>query len=403
MPLTDLSIRGARPRDRDYKLGDQNGLYLLVRRNGSRLWRLKYRFERREKLLALGKYPEISLKEARDLAIDHRRQVAKGVDPAAVRRAAKTAIGDNFKDIALDWFDRFMAKKAENHKSKVLARLENDLFPWLGSRPIRNITAPDVLACLRRIEERGALDTAHRTRQTVSQIFQYATAMGLAESDPAAPLKRVIPRPESKNFPTILEPEEIGELLRAIDAYTGTFVVKCAARLSPYVFVRPGELRAAEWSEFDFERALWTIPAAKMKKRKIHLVPLSRQALAILQEIKPLTENQRFVFASRSDRKPFSENTLNAMLRRIGYEQGTFTMHGFRSMASTHLNGTLKFRKDPIERQLAHVDENPTRDDYNHAEYLEERVEIMQAWADHLDKLRATKKRAPSQLVADAN
>jgi integrase len=387
--LTDSAIRGAKPREKPYKLSDGGGLYVLINPNGARWWRLKYRVEGREKLLSLGVYPDITLKDARERRDSARRLLVNGVDPSAKRRAEKSAQADTFEAIAREWFAKFSTGWAATHSEKVLRRLELYVFPWLGSRSIRSITAPDVLACLRRIEARGTLETAHRTHQHCGQVFRYAVATGRADRDPCADLRGALPPATKQHLASITDVAGVGELLRAIDGYAGTQLARCALRLAPLVFVRPGELRGAEWSEFDLTAAEWRIPAERMKARVQHIVPLAPQALAILEELQPLTGTCRYLFPSaRTFERPMSNNTLNAALRRMGYTTDDMTAHGFRSMASTLLN-EQGWPRDAIERQLAHGERDDVRAAYNYAQYLPERRKMMNAWADFLDALRS--------------
>jgi integrase len=387
--LTDNAIRSAKPREKPYKLFDERGLFMLVTPTGARWWRLKFRAAGKEKLLLLGVYPDVSLKLARERRDELRRELASGVDPSAKRKVERAATADSFEAVAREWFGKFSANWADTHSDKIIRRLENDIFPWLGSRPVAQITPPELLACLRRIESRGALDTAHRAHQNCGQIFRYAVATGRAERDPASDLRGALPPVNGGHFATITDSAGIGALLRAIDGYEGTFVARCALRLAPLVFVRPGELRAAEWSEFDLDKAEWRIPAERMKARVVHIVPLSTQAIALLQELQPSTGSGRYVFPSlRTPARPMSENTINAALRRLGYSGDQMTGHGFRSMASTLLN-EQGWNRDAIERQLAHGERDEVRAAYNYAQHLPERRKMMQSWSDFLDGLRA--------------
>jgi integrase len=387
--LTDTAVRNAKPREKPYKLSDSGALYLLISPGGSKLWRFKYRVEGKEKLLALGAYPEIPLKHARDRRDEARRLLANGVDPGVKRQVEKAAAGDTFEAIAREWFAKFSVNWAASHSEKVIRRLELDLFPWLGTRPIREITPPELLTCLRRIEGRGAFDTAHRAHQNCGQVFRYAVATGRAERDASADLRGALAPVKGGHFASITEPTKIAALLRAIDGYDGSQVVRTALRFAPLTFVRPGELRQAEWVEIDLDAADWRIPGSRMKSRAPHLVPLSRQASELLRELQPLTGRGRYVFpAATSNSRPMSENTINAALRRLGYGSTEMTAHGFRSMASTLLN-EQGWNRDAIERQLAHGERNPVRAAYNYAEHLAERRNMMQSWADYLDTLRA--------------
>jgi integrase len=387
MPLTDTSIRSTKPGAKPLKLFDGGGLYLLVNPTGSRWWRLKYRVSGREKLLSLGVYPDVSLKLARDRRDEARKLIAQGIDPSAQRQAEKSATSNTLEAIAREWHTKFAPGWAKSHGDKILRRLERNVFPWLGSRPIESLTAPDLLACLRRIEKRGRIDTAHRTHQNLSQVFRYAVATARATRDPNADLRGALPPPQREHYPTLTNPDDVGALLRAIEGYTGGEVVAAALRLAPFVFTRPGELRKARWSEFDLENKQWRIPAERMKSRAPHVVPLSDKALSILQDLQPLTLASGFVFPGRDGKKPISENTLNAALRRLGYAGDQFTAHSFRSMASTMLN-EQGWSPDAIERQLAHGERDKVRAAYNHAEHMPERRKMMQSWADYLEALR---------------
>lgn len=399
--LTEVAIKAAKPRPKTYRMTDAHGLYLLVRPDGARWWRLDYRRPGGDRnTLSLGVYPDISLKKARDRHDEARRQLKDGVDPGAKRQADKVALADSFEVVAREWFAKFSPRWAPTHSSKIITRLEKDVFPWLGSRPVSGITPPELLTCLRRIEARGALDTAHRAHQNCGQIFRYAVATGRAERDPSGDLRGALPPATHVHYASITEPEKIGALLRAIDGYDGTFVSRCALRMAPLVFVRPGELRAAKWTEFDLDKAEWRIPAERMKARVLHIVPLSTQAIEVLRDLKPLTGRSEYLFPSvRTLSKPISDNTLNAALRRLGYTTDEMTTHGFRSMASTLLN-EQGWSRDAIERQLAHGERDEVRAAYNYAQYLPERRKMMQAWADHLDTLRQLASTSSGKVAA---
>ncbi|PZP40155.1 MAG: integrase [Pseudomonas fluorescens] len=395
MALTELQCKSAKPKEKPYRLFDRDGLYLEVMPNGSKYFRMKYRFADKEKRLAFGVYPEVSLKDARDKREDARKLVAKGVDPSEAKKAEKIAQAgsDSFEAVAREWHAKNLHTWTPKHGVAILVRLEQNIFPWLGKKPIDHITAPDLLAVLRRMESRGALETAHRMRATCGQIFRYGIATGRCERDVAHDLQGAIAPPQKTHFATITDPKQIGGLLRAFETYEGTFAVKCALKLAPMLFVRPGELRHAEWAEFDLVKAEWRIPAEKMKMRVQHIVPLPTQAVAILQELQPLTgygAAAKYVFPSaRTQTKPMSDNTLLAALRRMGFEKDVIVTHGFRHMASTLLN-EQGWNRDAIERQLSHGERNKVRAAYNHAEYLPERRRMMQAWADYLDELKKT-------------
>ncbi len=391
--LTNIAIRNAKPGPKPIRLFDGGGLYLEISPAGGKHWRLKYRYGGKEKRLALGSYPTIPLAEAREGSEAARKLLASGVDPSVAKREAKVvqqASIDTFALIAEEWFAKFRHTWADNTAETVISRLRKDIFPYIGARPICEITPPELLMVIRRIEARGAVETARRDLQKCGQIFRYGIATGRSERDVAADLQGAIAPPKKRHFASIHEPKEIGELLRAIEGYQGSAVTRCALKLAPLTFVRPGELRHAEWTEIDLETAEWRIPAARMKMREKHIVPLSRQAVETLQELYPLTGTGRFVFSGeRSRSRPMSENTVLAALRRLGYEKGEMTGHGFRSMASTILH-EQGWASDVIERQLAHGDRNKIRAAYNFAQHLPERRRMMQAWADYLDKLRAT-------------
>ena len=403
MALTNVAVQGAKPKAKRYILKDEKGLYLEVSPSGGKWWRLRYWIAGRENRLSLGTFPEVSLAQARARRDDARKLLAEGLDPSATRKAEKAeaqAGGETFELVALEWFERFRGKWTAPHAGRILTRLKKDVFPFIGSRPIHEINAPELLSAMRRIEARGAIETAHRALQNCGQVFRYAVACGKAERDPSGDLRGALTPTKEKHHPSITDPKELGELLRAIDAYQGSHVVRCALKLAPLVFVRPGELRKAEWSEVDLEAAEWRIPAAKMKMRVQHIVPLSRQAVAILRELHPLTGAGTFLFPGvRSSAKPMSENTVNAALRYMGYSTDQVTGHGFRSTASTLLN-EQGWNRDAIERQLAHAERNNVRAAYNFAEFLPERRKMMQAWADFLDGLRQGGKVVPIRAKA---
>ena len=401
--LTDAIIRNTKPKDKPFKLTDGGGLYLLVNSTGSRLWRLKYRVGGLEKKLALGAYPEVSLREAREKAVEARKMIREGIDPSQAKKAQKASASgaDTFETIAREWFEKFSPTWTPSHGERIIRRLERDIFPWLGKKPIKDIHAPDLLSVLRRIEERGAVETAHRASQNCGQVFRYAVATGRAERDPSGDLRGAIPPTKAKHHASITDPKEIGGLLRAIDAYEGGLIVRCALRLAPLVFTRPGELRRAEWKEIDWDKAEWSIPGEKMKMREKHVVPLSRQAIEILHELQPLTGEGRFLFPSpRSWDRPMSENAVLAALRRMGYSGDQMTGHGFRSMASTLLN-EQGWNRDAIERQLAHAERDEIRAAYNYAQHMPERRKMMQAWADYLDELKAGGEVIPFRKVVE--
>ena len=399
MSLTDAQCKTAQPKEKTYRLSDSAGLYLEVTPSGSRYWRMKYRFAGKEKRLAFGVYPEISLKEARLKRDDARKLLSNEVDPGAVKKAQKAsrteAASNSFEAIAREWYAKQEPSWAPKHSIKIKGMLQKNVFPWVGSRPIREITAPDLLAVLRRAEGRGAVETAHRIKQTCGQVFRYAVATGRAERDPTPDLKGALAPRTPKHLPSITDPSAVGPLLRAIDGFTGTFTVKSALKLAPLIFVRPGELRQAEWSEMDLDAGLWSIPAERMKTRQPHLVPLCKQAVEILRELQPLTGRGRYVFpGARTNGKPLSDNTLNAALRRMGIGKDELVAHGFRAMARTILDEVLGYRIDWIEHQLAHAVRDTNGRAYNRTAHLDGRKQMMQGWADYLDSLKS-----PSSVV----
>jgi integrase len=400
MPLTDTAIRSAKPTEKPQKLADEKGLFLLVHPNGSKYWRLKYRFDGKEKGLAFGVYPDVGLKDARAKRDEARRLLADGLDPSEHRKANKNAradaVGNSFEAVAREWFTKLLPTWTPDHADKIIKRLERDVFPWIGGKPIADLNAPTVLTTIRRIEARGRLETAHRALQNCGQVFRYAVATGRAERDPTGDLRGALPPTREKHMAAITEPAEVGALLRAIDAFRGTLIVQSALKLSALVFVRPGELRQAEWSEIDLDKGEWNIPAERMKgwtRKGIttpHLVPLAPQAVEILRELQPLTGRGVHVFAGRDPKKPMSNAAVNAALRRMGYDTKTeMTGHGFRAMARTILHEELNVDRDVIEHQLAHAVPDALGTAYNRTKFIKERRAMMQRWADYLDKLKA--------------
>lgn len=386
MALSDTAVRNSKATDKPRKLSAERGLYLLINKAG-KYWRFDYRRDGKRRTLAIGVYPDVSLAKARQRREEARTLLANGVDPGAVKQASKAAAENTFEAVAREWHNKFSPGWVPPHAEKIMKRLEREIFPWLGSRPIADISAPELLTVLRRIEARNALDTAHRVHQNCGKVFRYAVATGRAQRDPSGDLRGAIPPGVERHHPTITEPKRVGELLRAIAGYSGSYITRAALQLAPLVFVRPGELRKAEWSEFDMDKCEWRIPAHKMKMKAVHIVPLSTQAVAILKELHALTGTGRYVFpGARTDARHMSENTVNAGLRRLGYAVGDMTGHGFRSMASTLLN-EQGWNRDAIERQLAHAERDDIRAAYNYAEHLPERRKMMQAWADYLDGL----------------
>lgn len=390
--LNDTRIRTAKASDRPIKLSDGGGLHLLIQSNGSKLWRLAYRFGSKQKTLALGVYPTVSLKLARERRDEAKRLLVANIDPSIRRRLEKltASTGNTFRAVA----EELLVKLEKEGRAKAtLAKnrwLLEFAFPAIGGRPIAEITAPELLSLLRKIEARGRYETARRLRSTCGMLFRYAIATGRAERDPSVDLRGALIAPKVTHRSAIVDPKGVGALLRAIDDYEGLPLTKAALKLAPLVFVRPGELRTAEWAEFDLENAAWLIPAAKMKMRRAHRVPLSKQALIIIRDLQVLSRGGRWLFPSvRTTSRPMSENTLNAALRRLGYSKDQMTAHGFRSIASTRLNEMGLWNPDAIERQLAHQEPDSARRPYMEAaEFWPERVRMMQAWADYLDELR---------------
>lgn len=392
MALTDTAIRKARPGPKSIKLFDGRGLYLEVSPKGGKWWRFKYRHQGKEKRISLGVYPDVTLKMARDRREEARSQLAEGIDPGENRRAIRATQEANsensFEVIAREWFARNSKTWAEDHGNRIIRRLESDIFPWIGKQPITEITAPKILSAIRRIENRGALETAHRALGNCGQVFRYAVATGRAERDPTPDLRGALPPVKEKHFAAVTEPEKVAELLRVIEGYQGSAVVSCALRLAPLVFVRPGELRQALWGDIDLESAEWRYMVTKTGTQ--HIVPLSGQAVEILREIQPVTGRGNYVFPSaRSQERPMSDNAVLAALRRLGIEKDEMTGHGFRAMARTILDEVLGFRPDYIEHQLAHAVRDPNGRAYNRTAHLPERKKMMQAWADYLDQLKS--------------
>lgn len=401
--LADIKIRNIKPTDKPQKLSDGGGLFLLVTPQGGKFWRLAYRLAGKQKTLSIGEYPYVSIAEARSKRDEAKKQLVNGIDPSAAKIAAKTAMQgtalNSFEIIAREWHKTTMSNKSDRYAKNTLDRLEKDIFPWLGKTAITAIEAPDILAVLRRIEQRGANELAHTAKRVIGQIFRYSIATGRTTRNPVPDLQGALSPVISKHHAAITDPAQIGALLRACEGYTGHFLTRCALLLSFLVMLRPGEIRNAEWSEIDIERAEWRIPANKMKMRDEHIIPLSKQAISLFNEIRPLTGNGKFVFPSvRSHSRPMSENTITGALRRLGYTGDEMTAHGFRSMASTRLNEAHLFHPDAIERQLAHGEQNSVRAAYNRAQYLPERAKMLQWWADYLDRLKAGGVVIPFQL-----
>lgn len=393
MPLTDTRLRALKPRERLYRIADRDGLCIEVRPTGARLWRFRYRFAGKPQMIGLGAYPEVSLQDARQRVAAERATLARGEDPSRLRRQERQladVIGsDLFKDVAEEWLGKQKVSEATRLKLKWL--LGTYAYPYIGRRPMRTLDSVELLALVRRPEAQGKIETAHRLLQNLGRIIRYAIATNRAENDPTAALREALTPVDARNHPSVKTPAEIGALLRAIDGYNGHVLTLNALKLCPLVFVRPGELRHAEWAEMNLDADEWRIPAEKMKMGVTHIVPLSRQAKAILSEVQTITGEGRYVFPSlRTRARPMSENAVTAALRRMGYTGDEMTWHGFRSMASTRLH-EAGFNTDWIEAQLAHTDSS-VRGDYNYALYLQQRRKMMQAWADMLDEMREDRK-----------
>lgn len=402
MSLTNTAIQSAKATDKPQKLFDGNGLFLLIAPSGGKWWRLKYRFGGKEKLLSLGTYPEVSLKDARERRDAARKLLADGVDPGDARKAEKRTARLNaensFEAIAREWHTKFSPDLSESHAKRNLRRLEVHVFPWLGGRPIANIEPPEVLDVLHRIEKKGTLETAHRVRVVIGQVMRYAIATGRATRDVSADLRGAIPPAKVRHHAAVTDPKQIGGLLRAIEGYEGTAVVTAALRLAPLLFQRPGELRQAEWAELDLDGAMWTVPSARMKRKKAgkefgpdHLVPLSKQAVAILQELQVITGQGRFVFPSlRSPQRPMSDMALSAAFKRMGFDSDTALPHGWRATARTLAVEALSVPAEIVELQLSHEVRDSLGRAYNRTQWLDQRRDLMQRWADYLDSLKTS-------------
>jgi integrase len=405
LPLSDAQVSKVKPADKVYKLFDGAGLFLQVTPSGGKLWRFKYRFDGKQKLLAIGQYPQISLANARKRREDARVQLANAQDPGAAKQAAKKDAlikeASSFELIAREWYDKNEPVWSPGHALTVICRLEKDVFPAIGSKQVSKITASDVRTMLLKIEARGAAETALRIKIMCGQVFRYAVATGRLEHDPSAALKprEIFKRRETRHHAAITDPKELAPLLRAIDEYQGTLVVKSALQLAPLLFVRPGELQKMEWSQIDFDTCTWSIPAELMKMKHPHVVPLSRQSIEILRKLQPVTGHGQYVFSGRGSR-PMSNNSINAALRYLGFDNDTVTGHGFRATARTMLDEVLGFRVDLIEHQLAHAVRDPNGRAYNRTSFLEDRRTMMQAWADYMDTLKAGLKVIPSIPVS---
>lgn len=402
MPLTDIAIKQAKPTEKTRRMADSQGLYLEIAPSGGKWWRWKYRFGGKEKRLALGVYPEITLTQARKDRDSSRELLKAGTDPSAARKVDKArstiSTDSGFEVVAREWHKTKATGWAASHADTTIARLEKDVFPWIGTRPMPEIDAPELLAMLRRVEARGAIETTHRLREIIGQVFRYGIASGRATRNPAADLQGTLMTATARHHAAIVEPKQLADLVRAMRGYRGSPVVRTALQFSALVFQRPGEVRAALWSEIDLNGAMWTIPAARMKRSvdqkangQPHLVPLSTQAAALLRDLHPLTGHHGpagCVFPSeRGEGRPLSENGVRMALRTLGYDNDTMTPHGFRATARTILDEVLGERVDIIEAQLAHTVRDPLGRAYNRTTFLPERKAMMQRWADYLDQL----------------
>lgn len=391
MALSDSAIRTAKPKDKPYKLADSGGMFLLVSPNGSKWWRLKYRADGKEKLLSLGTYPETGLKEARERREEARKLISEGIDPSAQRQADKAALEHNtsntFEAVAREWLGK--QQRAPTYAPKLVRRLEMFVFPFIGAKPIDTVTRPEVVALLDRIEKTGTIETARRVRWLCDKVLEHALETGRASLNPC-PRASTVAKHDTQHRAAITDPQAVAGLLRAIDTYQGTFPVKCALQLAPLFFVRPGELRAAEWGEVNLEAEIWEIPAARMKMKQPHVVPLATQSVVILKALHELTGQGRYLFpSSRSPERPMSDNAILSALRRMGFEKDEMSGHGFRAMARTILDEVLQVRPDLIEHQLAHAVKDANGRAYNRTTHLPERKRMMQKWADYLDGLKA--------------
>lgn len=403
MSLTKTKIKNAKTNtNKTYKLADGKGMYLLIHKNGSKYFRLNYRFNGKEKTLALGTYPEISLEEAREKRDTAKKQITNGIDPCFERKIKKIgAIENSFQAIALEWYEKRITGKSESHKKRTLGMMQNYLFPWLGNRPIAEIKTPELLLTLRILEDRGILNTAHRVLQISGQVFRYAIATGRAEYDISSALKGALAPAKAEHYAAITDPKEVRALLNAIDNYSGGFVVKSALKLSPLVFTRPGELRLAEWEHIDFEVKEWRYLVTKTNTQ--HIVPLSRQSLKILTDLQPLTGKGRYIFPNAktpNGSRAMSDGAVRTALRTMGFSKEVMSAHGFRALSRTIQDEVLGVRPDFIEHQLAHSVRDANGRAYNRTTHLPERHKMMQAWADYLDKLKAPAEVIPLQKTA---
>ncbi|MBC2665777.1 tyrosine-type recombinase/integrase [Novosphingobium flavum] len=406
--LTHIQVSSAKPAAKAYNLSDSQGLHLAVRPNGSKLWRMNFRYLGKQKTLHIGPWPDISLAEARARRDDARKALAAGIDPVLEKKRAKVtakfAAATSFKEVAQEWIAKCEREGRAAVTLEKVRWLLNMAYPLIGSHPIDGITPHEALAVLRKVETNGRYESARRMRSVLSRVFRYGIATARCDRDVAADLRGALTTPKAVHHAAIIDPHEVGILLKTMDGYTGQAVTRMALRLSPHLFVRPGELRQAEWAEIDVEKAIWSIPVEKMKMRRPHRVPLSRQVLAMIEELREITGHRQHLFPCMgSPRRPMSENGVNQALRRLGYESGEMTAHGFRAMAATLLNEMGQWNPDAIERQLAHQDTSAVRRAYARGEYWDERVAMMQHWSDYLDGLRDTAEAPRAPKTASGN
>lgn len=392
IPLSATEVEKTKPTVKPKFLFDGGGLYLEVTTKGRKLWRFKYRISGKAKLISFGSYPDISLLEARSMRQEARNRVANGIDPSDLRKASKKeqeAVETTFEIVAKEWFSKNEPIWSISHKRTVKSRLERDVYPIIGNRPIAVITRGEVIALLRKVEARGVIETADRIKMYCGQVFRYALNLEIIKFNPVSDMRDVISKREQGHHAAITDPKRVGELLRSIDEYSGSYVVKCALQIAPMVFLRPGELRKAEWADFDLEIGDWNIPASRMKMKQPHLVPLSKQVILILQGLQNLTGDGKYVFpCMRSKQRPMSDVAMLAALRRMGYSKEEMTTHGFRAMARTILDEVLAVRPDFIEHQLAHAVKDPNGRAYNRTAHLKERRDMMEMWSNYLEKIK---------------
>lgn len=396
MALTDIKVRSAKGHEKPYKLSDEKGLHLLVNPSGTKLWRLSYRFLGKQKTLAIGVYPDVSLANAREKRDEARKLLANDVDPGEVKKAQKASrldrAANSFEIVSRRWHQKGEAEWSPSYSKKVIQLLERDLFPWLGNKPVADLEAPDFLAVARRLEARGIVDTAHRAMQICGQVMRFAVAEGLVSRDPVGDLRGALQTAKTEHMASTTDPVRVGEILRMFDAFKGSYQVMQALKLAPLVFVRPGELRQAKWKDIDLDAGLWSLPAEVMKMREPHLVPLSTQAVAILRDMEPFSGHLEYVFpGGRDPKRPMSDAAINAAMRRLGIDTQTeLTGHGFRAMARTILHERLNYPPEVIEVQLAHKAPGPLGAAYARAKFIDQRKKMMQAWADYLEKLQTS-------------